>query len=510
MSSSETENEVMPSPEQTQATQEEQQPLVGQALREAVLKQIEYYFSRHNLSKDAFLVSQMDHDMYVPIDVVAQFKLVQTLTTDVDFILDVMKESQNVQVDAEQRKIKPNMTVTRNTVILREIPSDADEEVIQKLFHGEGCPKPTNIRSEVGDNWFVTFDTESDALDALFYLRKQEFNGKPIKAGMKSENLLRSSYPNGEQAHNFQPFFPSAAPPRWKFGWDMQGYEPFNKRGHGRFRGRGRGSRKDDRKPRDFSQGNIHKDKTKGGKKKRRDRGDKRPVPPNSSEFPPLPSSRMGKDSTQTGYEEAFIKYSKQEIIDTLSAITECKRPDGLPKDCLAVAETANCELELTKPLLQSDGESMAAVVDTNITNSAHKSFAEAVLTAQDIKTPEGRKRSAKNRRSSVKEAVRKEGKRKDRHNDKESHEEQKKKQKPKKSKSKPHAGHKKKQHKPKKDNQEKFDENQATGSADESSTSYAAVLKKKEQEAAAAAAAAQTVASEEAAVDASPAEDAN
>ena len=41
----------------------------GEALREALAKQIDYYFSRANLSNDAYLVSQMDAQMFVPCDV---------------------------------------------------------------------------------------------------------------------------------------------------------------------------------------------------------------------------------------------------------------------------------------------------------------------------------------------------------------------------------------------------------------------------------------------------------
>eukprot|EP00761_Pharyngomonas_kirbyi_P012906 gb/GECH01012933.1/.p1 GENE.gb/GECH01012933.1/~~gb/GECH01012933.1/.p1 ORF type:complete len:538 (+),score=124.89 gb/GECH01012933.1/:1-1614(+) len=474
-----------------QKDKQAQEKLEGQALRDAILKQIEFYFSRQNLSKDAYLVSQMDHDMFVPVEVLANFNLVKTLTTDVDFILDVMKDSKHVQVDASSRKLAPNMTVTRNTVILREIPPDSDEKEVKSLLKGDECPEPQRIRSEVGDNWFITFESESDALDAFFYLQQQKFNGKPVKVGMKSENLLRSQTnnsgqaTNNEQALNFKPFFiPSGY--QWKKGMDTHSYEPFMKRGYNRPRRRGPRSRKDDRRGRDHGPPNNHKDKPRGGKRKRRgDKGEsQRPVPSNSpADFPPLPSSKSkGNHTSQIGYKEDFIKYSKQEIIDTISNIDNCQEPQDLPENCIAIAPSPNTQLELTKPLPQS--ETLDTAVESGIGNPEHKSFAEAVLTAQDIKTPDGnRKRSGKGRRNSGKDLAKKDSKRKenDQHSKKEEREEPKKR---KHKKNRRRNSHKKKQYRPKKNpSTSNHDENNGSPIEDESETSYAAVLKKKQEQ---------------------------
>ncbi len=54
--------------------------LTGEALMLAIRKQVEFYFSPSNLSMDKFLVSQMDPQMFVPIQVIAAFKKVQILT----------------------------------------------------------------------------------------------------------------------------------------------------------------------------------------------------------------------------------------------------------------------------------------------------------------------------------------------------------------------------------------------------------------------------------------------
>lgn len=52
-----------------------------------------------------------------------------------------------------------------------------------------------SIRSDVGDTWFVTMDSEDDAFSTILALRSKNFEGKSIKARLKSENILRSFFP---------------------------------------------------------------------------------------------------------------------------------------------------------------------------------------------------------------------------------------------------------------------------------------------------------------------------
>ena len=70
----------------------------------------------------------------------------------------------------------------RYTIILRDIPSDAPEEEVREIFNYENCRPITSIRSEMGNNWFITMETEEDAKDTLLDLRikKRLFRGEAV------------------------------------------------------------------------------------------------------------------------------------------------------------------------------------------------------------------------------------------------------------------------------------------------------------------------------------------
>jgi la-related protein 4 len=169
----------------------------GAALTAAIKKQVEYYFSKANLEKDAFLVSQMDSQMYVLVAVIAQFAKVKALSEDEALIVEAVTNSTLCSLNPTKTAIKPNIKAQRNTIILRDIPSDTSEDEVREIFSGDGCKKVVNVHSDVGDTWFVTMDNEQDAVDTLLHLKLtgKKFNGNSLKARLKSENILRSFFP---------------------------------------------------------------------------------------------------------------------------------------------------------------------------------------------------------------------------------------------------------------------------------------------------------------------------
>lgn len=49
------------------------------------------FFSRENLSTDAYLISQMDADNYVPIVTISKFNQIRRLTEDLSLVVEVLR-----------------------------------------------------------------------------------------------------------------------------------------------------------------------------------------------------------------------------------------------------------------------------------------------------------------------------------------------------------------------------------------------------------------------------------
>ncbi|KAF1320489.1 La-related protein 4, partial [Globisporangium splendens] len=175
------------------ATAQQKQP-VGDELKQAIKRQVEFYFSKANLATDSFLVSQMNSQMYVPVDVVVSFSKVQQLTDSTALLVDAIRDSSVVSLNDAGDAIKPNLKSERNTIILREIPSATPPADVEAIFAGCGG-NVVSVRSDVGDTWFVTMASEEDAVNTLLALRSKKFNDAPIKARLKSENTLKSFFP---------------------------------------------------------------------------------------------------------------------------------------------------------------------------------------------------------------------------------------------------------------------------------------------------------------------------
>ncbi|KAM9752280.1 la ribonucleoprotein 4Aa isoform 3-T3 [Menidia menidia] len=174
----------------TSDSKAEEQPISSENLRESLKKELEFYFSRENLSKDLYLMSQMDSDQFVPIWTIASMEGIKVLTTDMDLILDVLRSSPMVQVDEKGEKVRPNHK--RCIIILREVPETTPVEEVESLFKNENCPKVISVEFAHNNNWYITFQSDTDAQQAYKYLREEvkTFQGKPIMARIKAINTF--------------------------------------------------------------------------------------------------------------------------------------------------------------------------------------------------------------------------------------------------------------------------------------------------------------------------------
>ncbi|KAI6685402.1 hypothetical protein NL676_031315 [Syzygium grande] len=71
------------------------------ALKSSIIKQIEYYFSDENLQNDNYLIELMDEQGWVSISKIANFRRVQKMCTDIQFILYALQSSSTIEVKGD-------------------------------------------------------------------------------------------------------------------------------------------------------------------------------------------------------------------------------------------------------------------------------------------------------------------------------------------------------------------------------------------------------------------------
>ncbi|XP_047483164.1 uncharacterized protein LOC125035076 isoform X3 [Penaeus chinensis] len=179
-----------PAQPQQQPTQQPQQ-LTRDQIQQLVAQQVEYFFSRENLSNDPYLISQMDSDQYVPVYILANCSQFKSITKDHSIIVEALKESPFVQLDEENNRVRPNYK--RCIVILREIPESTPVEEIEAMFKSDECPKVVSCEFVHNSSWYVTFESDEDAQKAYWYLRGvvKTFKDKPILARIKTKPVSR-------------------------------------------------------------------------------------------------------------------------------------------------------------------------------------------------------------------------------------------------------------------------------------------------------------------------------
>ncbi|XP_067931944.1 la-related protein Larp4B-like [Watersipora subatra] len=162
-------------------------PMDPAQIRGFLKHQVEYYFSRENLNHDTYLVSQMDSDQYVDISVIASFNQVKKLTSDINLLAEVMKESVNVQVDQTGKKVRP--LHKRSMIILREIPDDTKKQELEEMLMHPDCPPFISCEYASSNCWYIDYETEEQAQKAYRYLREtvKKFKGEDIKARIKAK-----------------------------------------------------------------------------------------------------------------------------------------------------------------------------------------------------------------------------------------------------------------------------------------------------------------------------------
>lgn len=210
--------------------------IVAQKLR----SQVEFYFSATNLARDGYLVQFLQTTGAVPLGIIANFPKVRRIlaagSLDATFLVQSLQESSVVAMSPDgswliprtppmqQIPINMNMNMnmiqppppvpmqlqypphapayvatsnneyntsiqnsttpkTRNTIILREVPSKTTASDILSTFS-----TAKSVKADVGSTWFVTFDSEEDAVEAVSKSKDYTLHGQLVKARIKSES----------------------------------------------------------------------------------------------------------------------------------------------------------------------------------------------------------------------------------------------------------------------------------------------------------------------------------
>lgn len=162
-----------------------------ESIIEQLTKQIETYLAPKSLESDAKLSSKLTESGAIHIDVLADLKLIKKLSSDRDIIVKAIEASPKLKLGNNKLFVSP--IYERKTLILREIPTDTPRAEINKIIAsppGWTCPPIVDIHSDIGNNWFVTFKTEDDCVEAAMKIRtKGNFKGERVAVRIKSQRM---------------------------------------------------------------------------------------------------------------------------------------------------------------------------------------------------------------------------------------------------------------------------------------------------------------------------------
>ena len=167
---------------------------VPTASLDAVVAALDDIFEPANRNADAFLRSIMTSQLCVPIEALLTCERLDALRIDQALLTEAVGASHRVSLDASGTMVKPNdVAAARNTLVLRDVVEGTKAEEVAAIFGGDACPRPRSpVRAESAGSWVVTFDDEESCLAALEAVRNQVVCGAPVRARVRSEDLLRS------------------------------------------------------------------------------------------------------------------------------------------------------------------------------------------------------------------------------------------------------------------------------------------------------------------------------
>ncbi|GJQ12451.1 hypothetical protein GpartN1_g4242.t1 [Galdieria partita] len=173
------------------------------SLEDKIRNQVEFYFSDSNLPRDKFLRSKTGEsgDGYVDLDIIASFKRLKSLTTDISLIRIALENSNLLELNETKTKLRrksplpASLSNKHKTIYVKGFPKQEEPELesVVELFSPYGVVRSVRFRrypdtKKFKGSAFIEFETEEEAQRAA----EEEF--LKDKSGLELEILSKDAY----------------------------------------------------------------------------------------------------------------------------------------------------------------------------------------------------------------------------------------------------------------------------------------------------------------------------
>lgn len=159
-------------------------------------------------------VSEFDKDGYFPFECLFSFPSIQELKVDENDLLEAIQRIDSITLSPDKKSVHFSLQLPRNTIIIRDVPEVTTEESIRLALKDFVI---TNIKREIGNSWFISFDSEHSATSAIEFLSVNTLDGKIVKSRLKSGTLMREAIRRNQMARlsnlsvEAEPFTPKSS-----------------------------------------------------------------------------------------------------------------------------------------------------------------------------------------------------------------------------------------------------------------------------------------------------------
>lgn len=165
-------------------------------LYENIRKQMEFYFSDANISKDRFLGDLIKKSPFVPVEMFLKFNKIRSMTQDVVDIIKALKHSTILELSDDRTKVQRKSPflpydADSRTVYVESIPVTANRDWLQGVFRDYGkvsyisLPKFKNT-DRIKGYAFIEYDKPEEAQKCISAFTKM---GCKLPTNMAPEHL---------------------------------------------------------------------------------------------------------------------------------------------------------------------------------------------------------------------------------------------------------------------------------------------------------------------------------